>query len=140
MHPMQLTSGKDHSVMDVFKVLGSNSNCYFLALWSKVVTNNSVSSLWKWKWKSLSHVWLFATPRTIQSMEFSRPEYWSGWPFPSPGDLPNPGIKPRSPALQEDSLPAEPQEKTFFTINKDDNSPQNCCEESYVRWKVKVKC
>ena len=44
-------------------------------------------------------------------MEFSRPEYWSGQPFPSPGDLPNPGIKPRSPVLQIDSLPAEPQRK-----------------------------
>ena len=44
-------------------------------------------------------------------MEFSRPEYWSGWPFPSPGDLPNTGIEPRSPALQADSLPAEPQGK-----------------------------
>ena len=44
-------------------------------------------------------------------MEFSRPEYWSGQPFPSPGDLPNPGIKPRSPTLQVDSLPAEPPEK-----------------------------
>ena len=44
-------------------------------------------------------------------MEFSRPEYWSGQPFPSPGDLPNPGIKPRSPALQADSLPAEPPGK-----------------------------
>ena len=40
----------------------------------------------------------------MQSMEFSRPEYWSGLPFPSPGDLPNPGIKPRSPALQAHSL------------------------------------
>ena len=40
--------------------------------------------------------------------EFSRPEYWSGWPFPSPGDLPSPRIKPRSPALQADSLPSEP--------------------------------
>ena len=36
----------------------------------------------------------------VQSMEFSRPEYWSGEPFPSPGDLPNPGIEPRSSALQ----------------------------------------
>ena len=44
-------------------------------------------------------------------MEFSRPEYWSGKPFPSPGDLPNPGIKPRSPTLQADSLPAEPPGK-----------------------------
>ena len=44
-------------------------------------------------------------------MEFSRPKYWSGEPFPSPGNLPNPGIEPRSPALQVDSLPAEPQGK-----------------------------
>ena len=47
----------------------------------------------------LSHVQLFVTP----SMEFSRPEYWNGQPFPSPGDLTNPGIEPRSPALQADS-------------------------------------
>ena len=40
-------------------------------------------------------------------MEFSRPECWGGLPFPSPGDLPNPGIEPRSPALQVDSLPTE---------------------------------
>ena len=41
------------------------------------------------------------------SMGFSRPEQWSGLPFPSPGDLPNPGIEPRSPTLQADSLPSE---------------------------------
>ena len=51
------------------------------------------------------------TPWTIQSMEFSRPEYRSGLPFPSPGDLPNPGIEPSSPAMQTDSLPAESHEK-----------------------------
>ena len=60
----------------------------------------------------LSHVQLFATPWTVAhwaplSMELSRQEYWSGLPFPSPGDLPNPGIKHRSPALQADSLPSE---------------------------------
>ena len=55
-------------------------------------------------------VWLFATPRTIQSMEFSRPEYWSGCPFPFPGDL-NSGIKPRSTTWQVDSLP------TLFNIS-----------------------
>ena len=44
-------------------------------------------------------------------MEFSRPENWSGLPFPSPGDLPNPGIEPRFPTLQADSLPAEPPAK-----------------------------
>ena len=50
---------------------------------------------------------LFVTPWTLQSMEFSRPGGWSGLPFPSPGDLCKSGIKPRSLALQEDSLPAE---------------------------------
>ena len=59
----------------------------------------------------VSRIRLFATPWTIQSMEFSRPEYWSRLPFPSPGDLPNPGIETRSPALWEDYLPAEPQRK-----------------------------
>ena len=48
-------------------------------------------------------------------MEFSRPEYWSGWPFPSPGDIPNPGIQPRSPTVQAESLPAEPQGKPRYT-------------------------
>ena len=66
--------------------------------------------------KSLSCVRLFAIPWIIayqapQSMEFSRQEYWSGLPFPSPGDLPNPGIKPGSPALQADALPSEPPGK-----------------------------
>ena len=45
-----------------------------------------------------------------QSMEFPRPRYWSGSPFPSPGDLPNLGVEPGSPALQADSLPSEPPE------------------------------
>ena len=58
---------------------------------------------------------LFVIPAIVShkvplSMEFSRQEYWSGLPFPSPGDLPHPGIKPRSPASQ-DSFPAEPQGK-----------------------------
>ena len=66
--------------------------------------------------KLLSRARLFATPQTVayqapQSMEFSRQEYWSGLPFPSPGDLPNPGIEPRSPALQADALPYEPPGK-----------------------------
>ena len=50
-------------------------------------------------------------PTLCDPMEFSRPEYWSGWPIPSPGDLPNPGIELGSPALQADSLPTEPQGK-----------------------------
>ena len=68
------------------------------------------------KVKSLSRVRIFATPWTVvsqvlQSMEFSRQEYWSGLPFPSPGDLPNPGIEPGSPTLQADTLPPEPPGK-----------------------------
>ena len=46
------------------------------------------------------------------SMGFSRQDYWSGLPFPSAGDLPNPGIKPGSPALQADVLPSEPPGKS----------------------------
>ena len=62
--------------------------------------------------KLLSFVRLFVTPWTVAcqalpSMGFSRQEYWSGLPFPSPGDLPNPGIKSWSPTLQADSLPSE---------------------------------
>ena len=58
-------------------------------------------------------------PRTIirqapLSMGFSRQEYWSGLPLPSPVDLPNPGIKPGSPVLQADSLLTELQGKTHF--------------------------
>ena len=65
------------------------------------------------KGKLLSRVRLSATPRTIahqapQSMEFSRQEYWSGLPFPPPGDLPNPGLEPRSPTLEADALTSEP--------------------------------
>ena len=61
----------------------------------------------------LSHVRLFAAPWTVAyqtplSMGFSRQEYWNGLPFPSPGDLPSPGIKPGSPTLQVGSLLSEP--------------------------------
>ena len=52
-------------------------------------------------------------PPALLSMEFSRQEYWSGLPFPPPGDLPHPGIEPGSPALQADSLPTEPPGKTI---------------------------
>ena len=65
---------------------------------------------------SLSHVRLFVTPWTVAyqappSMGFSREEYWSGLPFPSPGGLPDPGIEPGSPTFQADALTAEPPGK-----------------------------
>ena len=70
----------------------------------------------KVKVKSLSRIQLFETPWTVAlqaplSMEFSRQDYWGGLPFPSPEDLPDPGIKPRSPALQADTLLSEPPGK-----------------------------
>ena len=70
--------------------------------------------------KLLSRVQLFVAPWTVDcqaplSMEFSRQEYWSGLPFPSPEDLPDPGIEPGSPALQAD----------FFTTMKEAQSASN---------------
>ena len=57
--------------------------------------------------------------QTPLSLGFSRQEYWSGLPFPSPGDLPDPGIEPRSPALQADSLLSVPPEKSLFSTEAD---------------------
>ena len=66
------------------------------------------------------------TPWTVAyqaslSMGFSRQEYWSGLPFPSPGDLPDPGIEPGSPALQADALPSEPPGKSPDNEEKKNN-------------------
>ena len=82
----------------------------------------------------LSHVQLFGIPwsvasQTPLSMGFSRQEYWSGLPFPPPGDLPHPEIKPRSLALQEDSLlsesPGKPQNQLSFKEKKFSNMVNN---------------
>ena len=78
--------------------------------------------------KSLSRVRLFGTPWTVAhhappSMGFSRQEYWSGLPFPSPGDLPDPGIEPRSPALQADVLTSEPLKGILI----------NCYQNSFTK-------
>ena len=67
-------------------------------------------------------------------MEFSRPEYWSGWPFPSPGDLPNSGIEPRSPALQVDSLPAELEGKHKNTTVGSLSLPQPIFLTQELNW------
>ena len=90
-----------HSIFGGSKITADGDCCHemkrALPLGRKAMTNLV---------KSGSHSVLsnsFVTPWTIKSMELSRPEHWSGQPFPSPGDLPNPGIKPRSPALH--SLP-----------------------------------
>ena len=82
-----------------------------------MTTGKTIALTMKVKVKSLSCVQLFATPWIPRSLEFSRQEYWSGLLFPSPGDHPNPGIEPGSPALQTDALPSEPLGKpTALTI------------------------
>ena len=78
------------------------------------------------KVKSLSRVRLSATPWTVAyqaspSMGFSRQGYWSGLPFPSPGDLPNPGIESGSPALEAGALTSEPPLFTFRRTKKKKN-------------------
>ena len=65
------------------------------------------------------------TRQASLSIEFSRQEYWSGLPCSPPGDLPNPGIKPRSPTLQADSLPSEPRGKPGWQL---------CCIKNESRW------
>ena len=73
------------------------------------------------------------THQALLSMEFSRQEYWSGLPFLSPGDLPNPGTEPRFPALQVDSLPSEPPTKpTRFWDNSNGRKQNPCSPERTV--------
>ena len=67
-------------------------------------------------YQSTYTITLFVMPRTVAhqaplSLEFSWQKYWNEWPFPSPEGLPEPGIEPRSPALQANSLPSEPSRK-----------------------------
>jgi len=69
-----------------------------------------------WMLSHFSHVWLFVTPWIVACqvplpMGFFRQEYWSGFPGPPPGDLPDPEMEPTSPALQADSLPTKPSGK-----------------------------
>ena len=83
----------------------------------------------------LSHVGVFATPwpmghQVPLSMGFSRQEYWSGLLFPSPGDLPNPGIEPGSPTLQADALPSESPGKLLQWEGA--SNTQLCMENSHV--------
>ena len=77
-----------------------------------------------------SRAQLYVTPRTVArqaplSMGLSRQEYWSGLLCPSPGDLPDPGIEPRFPTLQADSLPSEPPGKPLYIANALKRKKQN---------------
>ena len=66
-------------------------------------------------WQYSMSLFIFTTALTL-CLEFSRQEYWSGLLFPSPRDLPDPGIEPGSPALQADSLPSEPSGKPPYIV------------------------
>ena len=106
-HPEIITSNICHTILilntclltNLEFLLGEDSLLYYLSLYSS----------WKVKVKSLSRVQLLPSPGTEAchappSLGISRQDYWSGLPFPSPGGLPNTGIKPGSPTLQTDSL------------------------------------
>ena len=118
----------------------------------------------KWSLPSDVCVWqlhscgrLFATPRTVTcqaplSMGVSRREYWSGLPFPSPGNLPTPGIQPGSPSLQADSLSSEPPGKPelltgicqislpcFLIYNRRPHEDPRPPEERLQRWRGEVR-
>ena len=101
-----------------------------------------IASTYTVKVKSLSRVRLFVTPwtaacQTPPRMGFSRQEYWSGSPFPSPGDLPDPGIEPWSPAPQADSLLSElPGKPSAYTV-RDVNYISTKLEGKKNRTKVK---
>ena len=89
--------------------------------WTEEPSGLQSESEKKVKVKLFSRVRLFATLWTVAHlapppMGFSRQEYWSGLPFPSPGDLPDPGIEPRSPSLQADTLTSEPPGKPIIFV------------------------
>ena len=101
-HPGLLPNSRTHALLPAFLLFH--------------LFTHSFSKQVKVKVKSLSHVRLFETPWGVAhqaplSMGFSRQEYWSGLPFPSAGDLPDPGIEPQSPELQADVLPSKPPGK-----------------------------
>ena len=106
---------------------------YIMSIWESFSWRrlNQKPSVLRVKVKSLSHVWLFATPWTVASqaspsMGFSRQVYWSGLPFPSPGDLPNPGMEPRFLALQVDSLLFKPPWKIKEDVQMINNHMTRC--------------
>ena len=98
-------------------------SCCRLGLKQKKLTW-SISHFYSISTHRQNRVWFFVTPWTVThqallSMEFSRQEYQNGLPFSSPGDLPEPGIEPRSPTFQANSLPSEPMGKPFQTQEKE---------------------
>ena len=97
----------------------------------------------KWKCWSLSCVRFFVAPWVVAcqaplSMALPRQEHWSGLPYPSPGDLPNPGIEPGSPALQRDSLLSYQSSPLFFLRMHVKNHVNNCVNISFQSRNIKL--
>ena len=92
--------------MTLFTLYATTSRLWNKNLYKVIWTLQAKPCLTEWKRQSLTSIqlWLHQAPL---SAEFSRQEYWGGFPFPSPGDLSDPGIEPGSPALQADALPVE---------------------------------
>ena len=105
------------------------------SLWSNShIHKELMEKVWKWKWKLLSWVWLFGIPWTVAhqappSMGFFKTRIWSGLPFPSPGDLPGPGIEPMSLSLWAGCLPSELPGKSHWKKYSFDYK-DFCCQRS----------
>ena len=140
-HPLLPASARTqtHSAMEE-RVLSGQKNKESLWVFSQAQSHRSHKKFSRWKGnkneivivlllkkksESVSHSVMSdsETPWVVDhqaplSMEFSRQEYWSGLPFPSPGDLPAPGTEPQSPVLQADSLLSEPQTVCDYYVEK----------------------
>ena len=114
-------------------MLDQKQDIYTVARWSEV------------KWKSLSHIRLFVTPWTIQYMELSRPEYWSGQTFPSPEDLPNPGLPHGRQILYQLGHKGSPRilEWVSYPFSRGSSRPRNwtrvCCIAGgfFTNWAIR---
>ena len=108
---------KGHSISQLTEVMATSFDCSRRVNMNRISAwPGNVSTCISLVFYLLSLICLFATPWMVArqaplSMEFSRQEYWSGLPFPPPGDLPHSGVKPGSPSLQAGSLPSEPPGK-----------------------------
>ena len=146
----KLSSKSDHrSVLLSMSLSGQSS--VLTKHYSRRGGGDTKYSFWekRKKAKLLSRVWLFATPWTVAyqaplSMEFSRQEYWSGLPFPYPGDLPDPGIEPGSSTLQADALQSEPPGKSLILLNlwafrEEKTKTHRHKENEFTAWECKKK-
>ena len=145
---MNKINGSDELLVELFQILKDDAVKVLYSICQQIWKTQQWPQDWKRsvfipipkkvKVKLLSRVQLFATPWTVAhqappSMGFSRQEYWSGLPFPSPGDHPNPGTELRSPALQVDALTSEPPRKLTSLLDPKERQcktmlklPHNC--------------